>query len=538
MLDWVRMGTDERVTTTMEAPIHSEPSPAPPSWSNRILTLAVAAILLLTLYPFWFDFAQHLPRALFPFSLGGWGKNLSRVDDFLNVLLFVPYGFGLAERLRERGKSRLLALGLTLASGALLSYTVELLQIYIPSRDSGWEDVATNSFGAAAGALLFDLCGGAALRLLSATERSVSAWLTWRRALVALLFYIGLWSAIAVRLQHEARLSDWNSDSVLVIGKASNRFSSAWKGQVFALEIWDHAVSPEFARRVTAERPMDAPAPDSVIAYRFLGSAPFQDERRFLPDLSWTPQAPVSADPTRAFLDGKSWLISPGPVPALVNDLKKTGQLSIQVVCEPAEIGGVDAQIISISSPSGAVNMELGQAAASLVFWFRTPLSMHRSRMSWVIPETFAANESRNILFTFDSAHLNAFIDGKEQSRAYELGPGASLARFVRRIKMRELKGYKYVFYALVFIPAGCVLGCAWRTVTRHWIGLLSLLLLGLALPPLIFEVVLVQASGRAMSSQNLWLSILLTASGSIWINADRGSPGTPRGQDQLSSAG
>ena len=509
-------------------------SPSHPSgWSNRILTLAITAILVLTLYPFRFDFARRLPRALFPFSLGGWGKEIGALDDFLNVLLFVPYGFGLAEKLRERGKSRLATLGFSLAAGAVLSYGVELLQIYIPFRDSGWEDILTNSCGALVGALLFDLWGGAVLHLFSVVEHKVGAWLSWQRALAVLLVYIGFWSAVTLHLQKETRLSDWNPDSSLLIGNSAlSRFSSAWKGQVFLLEIWDRALSPKIARTLNSSG-LRVANRDSVVAYRFIGPGPFSDERRLLPDLSWTPQAPISANPSGAFFDGTSWLTSPGAVPALVGDLKKTGQFSFRVVCEPAEIGRVNARIVSLSSPSGPVNLELFQGEANLAFWFRTPLSVQHDRMSlvmsWLIPKVFAANERRDILFTFDSANLNLFVDGKEYRREYELGAGAALARLVRRIKAHELKGYKYVFYALVFVPAGCLVGFAWRSITGHWTSLLFWGLLGLAGLPVIFEVALIHASGAAMSLENIWLSILWVAGGSVWINIDSGYPRSDR---------
>ena len=538
MLDSIQMATEGRVEKIRVASMYSGFPTDASGWSNRILTLAIAAILVLTLYPFQFDFTRHLGRPLFPFSLGGWGKSLGPSDDFLNILLFVPYGFGFAEKLRERGKSRFLTLGFTLAAGAALSYIIELLQIFIPFRDSGWKDIITNSFGALSGVLLFDLCGGAIVRLFSATECRMAAWLTWQRALMALLIYIGLWFAVTVRLQRETRLSGWSLDSVLVIGNSAlDHFSSAWKGQVFALEAWDHAVSPEIARRITAKEPADSPAPDSVIAYRFLGPSPLMDERRLLSALSRMPPVLGSADPSAAFFDGKSWLISPSAVAPLIQDWRNSGQFSLWVVCKPVEVDGVDAGIVSVSSPSGTVNMELRQVNSSLVFWFRTPLSTKRERMSWIVHKVFAENEERNILFTFDTANLNLFIDGKENGHAYELGPGAALARFVRRIKMLELKGYKYVFYALVFIPAGCLLGFIRRTTARRSISLSFLLLLGLVLPAILFELALAHGSGRVLSLENIWLSILLVGFGSVWINADHGSRSASRDQGQLSSA-
>jgi len=538
MLHLAEMDTDERARSIIASPIYSDPSPAPSSWSSRVLLLSVAAILFLTLYPFRFDFARHVARPLFPFSLGGWGKDMGHLDDFLNVLLFLPYGFGLSEKLRERGKSRLATIGFTLAAGALLSYAVELLQIYVPQRDSGWEDVLTNSLGAVVGGILFDLCGGATLRLLSSTERELGAWLTFRRAALVLLLYVGCWCAIAAQLQKESRLSNWSSDSLLAIGNsASSHFPPNWKGQVFEVEMWDHAVSPEFVRALSSRDPVDAADLDAMVAYRFSDSAPFQDGRHLLPALSWMPQAPSSISASDVFLDGKSWLISSGPVSLLVNKLEKTGQFSLRVVCEPSEISGTNARIISISSPSGTANLQLRQEDASLVFWFRTPLSIDRGRMSWTIPNAFAATETRDVLLSFDGASVNLFINGNKHDRSYELGPGAALARFVRRIKAPELEGYEYLFCALVFFPAGCLLGLTWRTATEHRIGRLSLLVLGFVLPSLMLEIVLVHVSGRAVSLENISLSILLALSGSLWMNADRSVLRRLPGQYKLSSA-
>ena len=69
-------------------------------------------------------------------------------DAVLNVLLFIPFGFGL----RLRGTSRWRAWAVAIATTA----TVELLQIYIPGRDSTLGDVVMNSIGGITGILLCD----------------------------------------------------------------------------------------------------------------------------------------------------------------------------------------------------------------------------------------------------------------------------------------------------------------------------------------------------------------------------------------------
>jgi VanZ family protein len=141
-----------------------------PSWSNRILWASAVGILFLTLYPFRPDFARKPAGGGNPFLLGRSQEAKGSLGIVLNVLLFVPFGFGFSEKLHERGVSRKAAMLLALAAGAAFSYGIEFAQIYIPPRDSGWLDVFTNSAGSAAGFLLFEILGARAIGLLSRAE--------------------------------------------------------------------------------------------------------------------------------------------------------------------------------------------------------------------------------------------------------------------------------------------------------------------------------------------------------------------------------
>src|ERR1700688_2465240 len=136
-------------------------------WSNRLLIASLFGISYLTLFPFHFDFAVRHSSHASPFLLGETLKQGRHfVDVFLNILLFVPFGFAVSVQLHKRGVRRVGTLILALAAGALASYMVELLQYYIPTRNSGWDDVAPNSLGALAGFVIFEFCGDALLRTL------------------------------------------------------------------------------------------------------------------------------------------------------------------------------------------------------------------------------------------------------------------------------------------------------------------------------------------------------------------------------------
>jgi membrane associated rhomboid family serine protease len=136
----------------------------PRRWSNRILISSLFSIALLTLVPFRFDFSATLPGNRLPLALGSVNKHVGFLAIFLNVLLFVPFGFGIASRLRRNKRSQVATFLLVLGAGALCSYTVEFFQIYVPGRDSTWEDVLTNATGAVVGWLLFAAFGDEALR--------------------------------------------------------------------------------------------------------------------------------------------------------------------------------------------------------------------------------------------------------------------------------------------------------------------------------------------------------------------------------------
>jgi glycopeptide antibiotics resistance protein len=494
-----------------------------PSWSNRILIASAAGILFLTLFPFRFAVHTKLAGNASPFLLGTGEKYSGAFNAFLNVLLFIPFGFGLSEKLREKGKSQGATLVVTMLAGAVFSYVIEFIQIYIPMRDSGWEDVFTNATGCVFGFLLFELLGKSVLQAVSEVENRLETFLTPRRALLMLPLYFGFWFAVSVPLQKETQLTNWDPNSHLFVGNdAVGRLDRAWKGEVSRLELWDQALPDELAQKITAGDMVADATSNPLATYEFSSPPPVQDERRFLPELIWTPSAPDLPQSHALYLNGKSWLTSQAPVTWLVKDLQETKRFSVRVVCVPAEVEGSEGRIVSISRRQGQVDLAVRQEDANLVFWFRTPLSVRRALLAWDIPEIFARNQTRDILFSYDGSNLSLYIDGKKNPRMYQLTPGAGLAQLLRLVKPSELEGYNYIYYSLVFIPGGSLIGIAARRLSRQKLDEVLVPVIGLLMPAIFFELMLIWISGRTFAFGNLLLSILLAISGSLWINADR----------------
>jgi len=75
-------------------------------------------------------------------------------DIAVNLLLFVPLGFGLAAIAQSGGVPPARAILLIFAVGAALSLGVEVLQCWLPDREPSLIDVAANSASSALGAAL------------------------------------------------------------------------------------------------------------------------------------------------------------------------------------------------------------------------------------------------------------------------------------------------------------------------------------------------------------------------------------------------
>ena len=97
------------------------------------------------------------------------------------------------------------------------------------------------------------------------------------------------------------------------------------------------------------------------------------------------------------------------------------------------------------------------------------------------------------------------------------------MATLIGRASNMELVGYEYIYLAIVFFPAGCLLGFAERRSHHGFAHRFLLLSLGAVIPALLLEALLVHLSGRPVSIGGIVLSSILVIAGAFWINVDSG---------------
>src|SRR5579863_7480912 len=484
-------------------------------WSNRLTILAAASILFLTQYPFEFSSHGKQHRGISPLMLGYGGKS-GTMDVLLNILLFVPFGFAIGSKLlkHKNWKSTLLYAAI---AGCVFSYLIEIAQFYIPQRDSGWEDVFTNTTGAMIGCLLFALFGAWLFRGLSDTQAFLERWLTPGRLALVLVAYFGIWSFVSVSLSRETSVRNWNRNCFLMIGNGPGS-RQLWAGELSRLEFWDRALSQQDAERATQDEVASAGNP--VASFDFQVNPPRQDKNsRFFIPLAARPVAPSRRPANEEQFDGAST----GPVTDLIDSVRRTNQFSIRAVLKPGEGPGSNGRIVSLSPPAAYSDLYLGQSNENLVFWFRSPAFSRRPTLIWRIPNLLTSGRSNNILFSYDGSNLRLYAHGQE-IQSHQLGPGTGFASHFRHLKTVELSGYRDIYYSIVFFPAGALLGIAFTKRRWRWFALAGLLALEELLAPFVFQRVLMDSSGGSFSIVNFGFSAGMIALGFLWAKSDEAS--------------
>ena len=495
-------------------------------WSNRFLAASLFGILFFTLFPYWFDFSlKHSPgRSPFllsrPLAFGG------VLHTLLNMLLFVPFGFALSQFSGGRRRTLLKSLTLAVVAGAALSYSIEIVQLYMPTRDSAWDDVLANTLGSLVGMVTGLISGHLIFGKLSQSERSAELFLPLRRISLAALIYFGLWFVISIPLQQKTHLNNWDPNSYLIVGYDVKE-GTRWPGAVSLIQLWDYAVPAEQAIGLTGnaasrERFNAEPYRRPLASYNFAQASPISSDTGFLPSLISRPitTLPIKAISSRRN-DASSVMMSETSVPVLSAAVKKSNQVAVLVDCAPSRGNDRDSAIFAVTNLSGESDFVLRQAGSSLAISFKNGLDSRKALLVWIVPDVFTPNVKHSVLFSYDGAEGFLHIDGKTVQKSYYLGPGAALVGAFIRIKTDELVAYSGLYDSLVFLPIGFLLGFALRIMPRGNLFYRLAICAGIFLPGILMEALLVGISGRPPSILQLSLSFALTFAGMLWMNLD-----------------
>ncbi|MDR2261431.1 MAG: VanZ family protein [Azoarcus sp.] len=136
----------------------------------RHLAIAYAALLVYAcLHPLSGWQSSGLP--VFDYLIAPWPKYFSVDDLILNIAGYIPLGLTIASAL-PRGWSKKRGIAATVLFAALLSFCLETIQGFLPTRTASNIDIAANTVGACIGAL----AGAHWRQVLFAPQRGIARW--------------------------------------------------------------------------------------------------------------------------------------------------------------------------------------------------------------------------------------------------------------------------------------------------------------------------------------------------------------------------
>jgi hypothetical protein len=426
---------------------------------------ATLIILFATLKAFDFRFRPlTLQSYLDGFILGP----SSLLDFPRNILLFMPFGFGLATLLRRRAWPDKRIWWMVGLSGFLLTWAVESLQLFLPGRTPSLSDMLSNTLGALAGMAVYQLWQ----QRTAVAQRLATALSSPRFVIISLLGYMLVLLVLALLLGSSTHFGTWQPDYPLLIGNERDG-KRPWRGDIQDVAFFDRALSGMEAAALLHSADVSVVKDAELLAYYPLaGAAPFADETGRQPAFIWRPESQM-ANSTRA-IDGRNWLQSETAVFNLTRSLQNTSEVTIFLTAAAAAIDQYGpARIVSISESRLLRNLTVGQDKDDLVLRLNTPAAGENgAALEMRFSEQFRNTAPTRMVITFDGLSARLYSPATTEPQTIEIIPGPAFYRYLNpylphnwQIDSNPLAAwfYRLLFYFLWLLPVGLLLGSAWR---------------------------------------------------------------------------
>lgn len=479
-------------------------------WAVRMPVLAAVAILICTLFPFQFFLQDTSSRRAVSFLL--WLEPYpDGFRDFTeNIILFMPFGFGWACWACQRRWKQPWVWTTAFAAGAGLSYMVEFLQVFLPTRGPSWWDVLSNTIGTLVGFSLFAHVGKRVLDFAARLESFTEMLATTRRIIVAFVTYATLTLVISALVQRSITSSNWQPGSAQLMGPQMNGRHMK-RARLSRLEITDHIFAAGSARGSASEKQLCT----SLAALGLLPEATAPAMQKLLMSrhvvragvLPWSPDETANI----VCLSGQEWQQTPLPIGPLVKDIQKTHTFTLRIIYAPADALAA-GRIVSISDNPQDINLDLVQEGRVLTVWLRTGVLGVSRYWSLNFPDTFQNGQPKEIFLTFDGAELVGYLDGKKNVHSLRLNPGAALVYRLKGVNPYHVRGYEILYMMMVFVPLGVFLRFGVQNPAGRNPSTWILIGAAILVPPLLQEGVLSSASGCPFHFESMILGCCLIA--------------------------
>jgi VanZ family protein len=433
-------------------------------WANILVVIGAILVIVLTLFPYDFFFAEVLSQLSYNYMRSRIFRPDDLSDVIANIFLFMPFGFGIgcltSKTKLTQGKAAIVAIATSFA----LTFSVEFLQIFLPTRNPSHVDLITNTFGGIIGFYSFQLVGIYFLYCLKAIINLITH-SRFKLVLITIaIAYIFFISSFTVKLQSKTELwkpSIWDVNFPLTVG---NEFTGdrPWRGAISHLCIGDRAASTtEVSQILNSKNSCQAIASSLVATYDFTRGESYSDSTHTLPDLEWNRSNSTGRSTDGVEFHSDNWLKTRN-INALNEKIKNSSQFTFSFIIasqDPKQNG--PARIISISPDIYNRNITIGQWQNSLSIRLRNPLAgANGTRPELIVANIFNNIQPHHLVITYNGNFLSVYIDKIDNKKTIELNAENALLwsiiphfPFYIHINLLNSVLYQSFYYAIASMP-------------------------------------------------------------------------------------
>lgn len=494
-----------------------------------IPSLACLVIVVSTLFPFGFqplcplEFRSIVTQFDWTVIRHDYATDIPR-----NILLFLPFGFGVAALVVGRNPRRApMVLGV-IGVGLGLSISVESLQLFMPARASSLSDILANTLGTAFGFLFYVWWGTRALVVLTSTTDRVLASFTFPVLAALFTLFFALVIVFTVQSGRGTDLRNWELGFPLTIGNERTG-DRPWHGQLSELVLASRALDSGIVAAVySGDDPLSILGDSIVVSYPPANTRISASTAVLPDDFVWQGNGPELLDENGVELSSAQWLQADISDDQLLNEIVDSSQFTLIATVATADIGqNGPARIVSIAEDPYHRNFTLGQEGKNLIVRLRTPISGENGMSPEIIvPNVFVDDSTHRIVIAYTPPGLALYVDGVDRGTSVSYFPELAFFGFafpsrIWRLPLTLVSMWclKLLFYALIFMPLGLVLGLMLVTATgEDTTSSYLLVIAGSLFTSILFEGVV--AVYRGWEPSSIVLGAALMAASAAWCKS------------------
>jgi VanZ family protein len=434
-------------------------------WAFFFVFCGVIFVLMLTLFPYDFFFAEVIDELNYNYLLSRVERPNNLDDIIANVFLFMPFGFGVGCLTRQFKLTGKIALLVVAVASFGLTFSVEFLQIFLPTRNPSYVDLTTNTIGGVIGFFCFQFFGIQFLKILTAVLSVEKLWRSRKISILLAIVYLSFILYLTVKLPSKSalwQLSDWDVNFPVVVGNELTG-DRPWQGKIEQLCFGDRAATEvEVAQLFTLKDSCNTLSRSLIAAYEFdKGEVSYRDRTGNLPDLTWH-QNIATEQPTQGVaIHPENWLHTETAT-VLNEKIKNSSQFTISFIIATNDLKqNGPARIISLSRDIYHRNLTIGQWQNNLSIRLRTfHTGSNGTRPEFIVSNFFSDTQFHHAIATYNGRSLVVYVDNLNNKKLLELMPETTLfwslaPRFPVLIHLNNFHTifYRFLYYLLILLP-------------------------------------------------------------------------------------